>query len=156
MEFSSSSSMGIRRIESGILDNGSDIEAGLTPYAAGLGQFVKLDKDDFIGRDALEAADRSQLLFGLVCATATPEAAMDVHVDDGPVGHMTAGSWSPTLDAGIGYVRFDKPLPSDDWNGKTVFLHGHDGSLHEATVDTLPFVDKEKQLPRVQWSGPGS
>ena len=69
MEFSSSTSMGIRRIESGILDNGSDIEPDLTPFGAGLGQFVRLDKEDFIGRGALETADRSQLLFGLVCAT---------------------------------------------------------------------------------------
>ena len=156
MEFSSSSSMGLRRIESGILDNGTDIEPGLTPYAAGLGQFVKLDKGDFIGRAALETADRSQLLFGLVCSTATPEADMRVHFDDGPVGHMTSGSWSPTLDAGIGYVRFDQPLAGDDWNGKTVWLHDRDGKPHESTVDTLPFVDKEKQLPRAAWSGPGS
>ena len=156
MEFSSSSSMGLRRIEAGILDNGSDIEPGLTPYAAGLGQFVKLDKGDFIGRDALEAADRSQLLFGLVCATATPEAGMHVHFDDGPVGHMTAGSWSPTLDAGIGYVRFDAPLAGDDWCGKTVRLHDRSGAPHEATVDTLPFVDKDKQLPRAAWSSRGS
>ncbi|MCE2512277.1 MAG: aminomethyltransferase family protein [Acidimicrobiia bacterium] len=156
MEFSSSSSMGLRRVESGILDNGTDIEPGLTPYGAGLGQFVKFDKDGFIGRDALETADRSQLLFGLVCATATPEAGMHVHFNDRPVGHMTVGSWSPTLDAGIGYVRFDQPLPGGDWYGKTVFLHDRDGTPHEATVDTLPFVDKQKQLPRAVWSGSGS
>ena len=153
LEFSSSSSMGIRRIESGILDNGSDIEPDLTPFGAGLGQFVRLDKEDFIGRAALETADRSQLLFGLVCATAMPEAGMHVHFDDGPVGHMTIGTWSPTLDAGVGYVRFDRPLPGDDWLAKTVLLHDHDGTPHEATVDTLPFVDKGKQLPRVVWTG---
>ena len=154
MEFSSSSSMGIRRIESGILDNGSDIEPDLTPYGAGLGQFVRLDKDDFIGRAALETADRSQLLFGLVCASATPEAGMGVHFGNGPVGHMTNGTWSPTLDTGVGYVRFDEPLPGGDWLGKTVMLHDHDGTPHNATVDPLPFVDKDKQLPRIPWTGP--
>ena len=154
MEFSSASSMGIRRIESGILDNGSDIEPDLTPFGAGLGQFVRLEKEDFIGRAALEAADRSQLLFGLLCATATPQAGMDVHFDNGPVGHVTIGTWSPTLETGVGYVRFDRPLPGDDWFGKTVLLHDRDGASHEATVDTLPFVDKEKQLPRAVWSGP--
>ncbi len=148
MEFSSSSSMGIRRIESGILDNGTDIEPDLTPFGAGLGQFVRLDKEDFIGRAALESADRSQLLFGLVCGTATPEAGMEVHLDNGPVGHMTNGTWSPTLEVGVGYVRFERPLPGDDWLGKTVLLGDRDETLHEATVDTLPFVDKEKQLPR--------
>ena len=154
MEFSSSSSMGIRRVESGILDNGSDIEPDLTPYGAGLGQFVHLDKGDFIGRAALETADRSQLLFGLVCATASPQAGMAVHFDDSPIGHMTIGTWSPTLDAGVGYVRFHRPLPGDDWLGKTVMLHDHHGTPHEATVDLLPFVDKQKQLPRAAWSSP--
>ena len=153
MEFSSSSSMGIRRIESGILDNGSDIEPDLTPFGAGLGQFVRLDKEDFIGQAALEAADRSQLLFGLICSTAMPQAGMDVYFENGPVGHVTIGTWSPTLDTGVGYVRFDRPLPADDWLGKTVFLHDHDGAPHEATTDTLPFVDKDKQLPRIVWSG---
>ena len=154
MEFSSSSSMGIRRIESGILDNGSDIEPDLTPFGAGLGQFVRFDKEDFIGRAALEAADRSQLLFGIICATATPQAGMHIHFENGPVGHVTIGTWSPTLDRGVGYVRFDRPLPGDDWLGKTVFLHDHDATPHEATVDTLPFVDKDKRLPRTVWSGP--
>ena len=153
MEFSSSSSMGIRRIESGILDNGSDIDPDLTPFGAGLGQFVRLDKEDFIGRAALEAVDRSQLLFGLVCGTATPEAGMHVHFDNGPVGHVTIGTWSPTLEVGVGYVRFDRPLPGDDWLGKTVSLHDRDGTAHQATVDTLPFVDKEKRLPRAAWTG---
>lgn len=153
MQFSSSSSMGIRRLESGILDNGTDIEADLTPFGAGLGQFVRLDKGDFIGRSALERADRSQLLFGLVCPTVSPQAGMEVHTDSGPVGHMTIGTWSPTLDQGVGYVRFHRPLPDDDWYGKTVLLSDRDGSLHEATVDTLPFFDKEKRLPRAAWTG---
>ena len=156
LEFSSSSSMGIRRIESGILDNGSDIEPDLTPFGAGLGQFVRLDKEDFIGRAALQIADRSQLLFGLVCATAMPEAGMHIHFNGSPVGHITIGTWSPTLDTGVGYVRFDRPLLGDDWLGKTVRLHDHDGTPHAATVDTLPFVDKEKQLPRAAWRGSNS
>lgn len=153
MQFSSGSSMGIRRVESGILDNGSDIEPDLTPFGAGLGQFVRLDKEDFIGRAALERADRSQLLFGLLCATASPQAGMQVHYDNGPVGHMTVGTWSPTLDTGIGYVRFDQPLSGHDWFGKTVYLDDHGGTPQEATVDTLPFVDKDKRLPRTVWGG---
>lgn len=154
MEFSSSSSMGIRRIESGILDNGTDIEPDLTPFGAGLGQFVKLDKGDFIGRAALQEADRTQLLFGLVCATLTPESGAQVHFGNGPVGHVTIGTWSPTLDIGVGYVRFDQPLPAGEWLDKTVTLYDRHGTAHQATVDTLPFVDKEKRLPRAAWSGP--
>ena len=156
MEFSSSSSMGIRRIESGILDNGSDIEPDLTPFGAGLGQFVRLDKEDFIGRDALQVADRSQLLYGLVCPTSAPDAGEEVRFEDGPVGHVTIGTWSPTLDRGVGYVRFDQPLQDDAWFGKTVLLVDREGTPHEARVDTLPFVDKQKRLPRARWSGRGT
>lgn len=154
MEFSSGSSMGIRRIEAGILDNGSDIEPDLTPYGAGLGQFVRLDKDDFVGRTALERADRSQLLFGLICPTTAPHSELEVSFDGHQVGHVTIGTWSPTLDSGIGYVRFDQPLASDDWLAKSVDLIDRHGTPHPATVDTLPFVDKEKQLPRAVWRGP--
>ena len=156
MEFSTGASMGIRRIEAGILDNGSDIERDLTPYGAGLGQFVWLDKDDFIGKAALERADRSQLLFGLVCPTAMPEPGMGVSYGGRHVGHVTIGTWSPTLEVGVGYVRFDEPLGGDDWFAKTVRVHDYGGTPHTATVDTLPFVDKEKQLPRVGWHGPGT
>lgn len=151
MEFSSSSSMGIRRIEAGILDNGTDIEPDLTPFGAGLGQFVRLDKAGFIGRDALQDADRRQLLYGLLCPTAAPDAGLEVSSGTGRVGHVTIGTWSPALEAGVGYVRFDRPLPGDDWFGKTVLLHDRHGVSHEATVDTLPFVDKEKRLPRAVW-----
>ena len=153
MEFSSSSSMGIRRVESGILDNGTDIEPDLTPHGAGLGQFVAPGKEDFIGREALAYADRSQLLFGLICETASPQAGMQVLSKDNPVGHLTIGTWSPTLAKGVGYVRFDQPSSDGDWFGRTVSLQDHDGRLHDATVDTLPFVDKEKRLPRAPWTG---
>ena len=152
MEFSSSTSMGIRRVEAGILDNGSDIEPDLTPFGAGLGQFVRLEKGDFIGRGALEGADRSQLLFGLKCAAISPAAGMRVRFENRPVGHVTIGTWSPTLDVGIGYVRFDDSLPGG-WAGRTVSLLDNDGVAHAATVDTLPFVDKEKRLPRTPWKG---
>ena len=155
MEFSTSSSMGIRRIEAGILDNGSDIEPDLTPFSAGLGHFVNFDKGEFIGRTALETADRSQLLLGLECPTATPETFMTVHFESTPAGHITIGTWSPTRDRGVGYVRFDRPLPGDEWVGKRVQLEDHDGELHEANVELLPFIDKEKQLPRAAWSGGG-
>ena len=78
---------------------------------------------------------------------------MQVHFGNIPVGHVTIGTWSPTLDTGVGYVRFDRPLPGDDWFAETVYLHDHEGTPHEATVDTLPFVDKEKRLPRAVWRG---
>ena len=59
------------------------------------------------------------------------------------------GTWSPTLDTGIGYVRFEHPAPDGaDWLDKALQLHDLDGTAHRASLDTLPFIDKDKQLPR--------
>ena len=149
LEFSSASSMGARRIEAGILDNGTDIEPDMTPYAAGLGAFVDLSKPDFVGRSALEAADKSCLLFGLICETTIPLVGTKVFRDNETVGHMQIGDWSPTLSKGIGYVRFYKPAPGkDSWLGETVTFVDDEGKQHKGKVVTLPFFDAEKRLPR--------
>ena len=149
MAFSSASSMGIRRVEAGILDNGSDIEPDLTPYGAGIGQFINFNKGDFVGRQALETADQTQLLFGLACATATPATGMQIIVGDKAVGHITIGTWSPTLDIGIGYVRFFEPHDGgQSWLGQTVMLQDDNNIQHESQVVLLPFYDAEKNIPR--------
>ncbi len=153
MEFSSGLSMGIRRIEAGILDNGTDISANLTPFGAGLGQFVRRGKDGFIGQEALEGADRVQLLFGLKCRDISPQAGMHVHDEGERVGSVTIGTWSPTLSLGVGYVRFDKPYRVGGWSGRRVTLLDGEGSEYEATVVSLPFIDREKRLPRLPWRG---
>ncbi len=41
---------GARRIEAGLLNAGSDFDETVTPFAAGLGAMVNLDKQDFIGK----------------------------------------------------------------------------------------------------------
>ncbi len=149
LEFSSDASMEVRRVEAGILDYGTDIEPGMTPFAAGLGAFVDLSKPDFIGRAALEAADTSCLLFGLVCETALPLAGRNVFVGDKVVGHMQIGHWSPTLDKGIGYVRFYEPVAGGkSWLNETVTLVDDEEHHHACTTVSLPFFDAEKRIPR--------
>lgn len=149
LEFSSASSMGIRRIEAGILDYGTDIEPDMTPYAAGLGAFVDLSKPDFIGRSALQTADKTRLLFGLLCKTAVPMAGMIVQKNDRLVGHIQIGEWSPTLEKGIGYVRFYAPIKGKSgWLDQPVTLLDRDGNPHAAQVVSLPFFDPEKRIPR--------
>ena len=54
-----------RRIEAGLLDAGSDFGADTTPFEAGLGGFVECDNRDFVGRKALEAADKSCHTWGM-------------------------------------------------------------------------------------------
>lgn len=142
-------SMGLRRIEAGILDNGTDIDMTMTPFEAGLGAFVDLSKPDFVGRAALQKADQRCLLFGFVTESGVPSANHEILLDGEVVGFITAGSWSPTLEKGVGYVRFYAPAVSaETWLNQTVILKQTDGTTHTGKVVSLPFFDKEKHLPR--------
>ncbi len=144
MAFSSTSSMSMRRIEAGILGNATDIDMTMTPFEAGLGAFVDLDRDDFVGRDALLDVDQRPLLFGLKCAV-LPAVNSTVLDGNAPVAGMTMGVTSPTLGCGIGYVRFHEP---GDWVGRTLKIKLPSGEVHDCEIVDLPFVDPEKRIVR--------
>lgn len=143
--YGSMASMEIRRIEAGILDNVTDFDHTMTPFAAGLGPFVHPDKEGYVGRAALQAADRQVRLLGITCKDATPAYRGAVSENGVQVGHVTAATWSPTLECGIAYVRFDEP---GDWTGKTLTVETETGSSSAGEVTALPFYDKEKRIPR--------
>ena len=136
-------SMGMRRIEAGILDNGTDMDPSLTPYGAGLGKFVDLEARDYVGRAALSKADKRSLIFGLTAVNGAPVAGMGVLMDGRVVGTVTTGTFSPHLGHGIGYVRFNEP---GEWLGASVALP--EAGAGEAKVVALPFLDPERRLPR--------
>jgi aminomethyltransferase len=145
MVFGSISSMEIRRMEAAILDNLTDFDMTMTPFQAGLGAFVDLDKPDFIGREALLEADRRTLLHGVKCKSASPDIGSEVLDGEQKVGRVTGGAWSPCLDCGIGYVRFDEP---GDWIGKTLLLETHESANVPCEIVELPFYDAQKRIPR--------
>ena len=150
MEFSSTSSMTIRRIEAGIRGNMTDMDTTMTPFEAGLGAFIDMERGDFVGRAALLRADRRPLLYGLECSGALPSVGSTVLDGDTPVGRMTMGVRSPTLGCGIGYVRFDEP---GDWKGRSLRIRLPAGDVHPCEIVDLPFVDPQKLLVRAQVSG---
>ena len=146
MIFGSLTSMEMRRIEAGILDNGTDFDLSMTPFEAGLGPFVDLDKENFIGRDALLTAPRDgRRLFGLTCPGGVPGYGETLVDGCRAVGHVTAGAWSPYLKSGIGYVRFDAP---GAWAGRKLEVRTQDGALLDCEIVDLPFYDPEKRIPR--------
>jgi len=145
MEFSSTHALTIRRIEGGILGNGTDITPDMTPFEAGLAPFVNMEKGDFIGRTALLKKDRQCCLFGLTCRTETPAAGARVFEGGTEVGRITAGIPSPTLGLGIGYVHFNAP---GDWVGRTMAMRLPNGSLNDAQIVQPPFFDLDKKIVR--------
>ena len=138
-------SMDIRRIEAGIMNSGSDFDLTMNPYQVGLGQFVDLSKDDFIGKAALELAPKEKLVLGVRCDKSEPRVLSEVSVNSKNIGLITAAAWSPYLKSGIGYVRLTS---SGHKPGEAIEIYGIDGKKHVAKLLELPFFDKEKKIPR--------
>ena len=78
------------------------------PYEAGLGFAVKLDKGDFIGRDALIARKEHQTRT-LACLTtdSTEDVVLGkepVLAEGQPVGYVTSAAYGYTIEKGIAYA----------------------------------------------------
>lgn len=141
--------MGIRRIEAGILDYSTDIDKTMTPFDIGLGNFVDFSKEDFVGKKALEQADKGCRLFGLTSESGVPSVGCRVMLGNEVVGEIRVGDWSPTLEKGIGYVLFVQPAEAgQSWVGQQLTLVDKEDKQHECEVVELPFLDAEKKLPR--------
>jgi 4-methylaminobutanoate oxidase (formaldehyde-forming) len=96
------------RLEKGYRVWGADVTPEETPFEAGLGFAVKLDKGDFVGRDALVAAG-TEPATRLRCLTlADPRAVAlgsePVRVGDELVGRVTSGGYGYTVERSIAYA----------------------------------------------------
>ena len=96
-------------LEKGYRVWGADITPYETPYEAGLGFAVKLDKGDFIGRDALAAAETMPLERKLACLVlADPRSVAlgsePVRVDGEILGRVTSGGYGYSVDRSIAYA----------------------------------------------------
>jgi aminomethyltransferase len=131
------------RLEVGFCLYGNDIDQTTMPLEAKLGWITKLQKGDFVGRDAMLRAKEAGLKRTLVGLTldgrAFPRHGYDIAVHGTVCGHVTSGTMSPMLEKGIamGYVPVE---------------HGAEGSVVDivirnqpvaATVVKVPFITKQ-------------
>ncbi|MFB4286768.1 FAD-dependent oxidoreductase [Nonomuraea sp. ATR24] len=110
------------RLEKGYRVWGADIGPETTPYEAGLGFCVKLDKE-FLGRDALDP-DPPRRLRRL--ALADPRAVAlgnePVRLDGRVVARVTSGGYGHTAGQSIAYAYLEKD--ADDASGVEVEVEG--------------------------------
>ena len=137
--------MNIRRIEAGILNAGSDFNATTTPYAAGLGRFVDVDKGDFIGKAALAGADKGRRSHGIKCPGSEPLISGEIMVEGARAGRVTAGAISPYLGHGIGIALMDSAVHGA---GSAVEIRCKDGSLQPGELVEMPMYDQACEIPR--------
>ena len=94
------------RFEAGLPLYGDELSADISPVEAGLSMFCKLDKEVFIGKDALvrqKAEGTDKKLVGIeIHDKAIPRAGYPVELEDGTeVGVVTTGYRSISLDRSI-------------------------------------------------------
>ena len=122
--FEAGKSMGITPIGLGARDTlrlekkyclyGNDIDKTTHPLEAGLGWITKLQKDNFIGREALLKAKDAGLkrkLVGYICeGKMIPRHHYEILKDNQKIGHVTSGCYSPILgkNIGLGYVELSQ------------------------------------------------
>ncbi|MDR3626059.1 MAG: glycine cleavage system aminomethyltransferase GcvT, partial [Ignavibacteriaceae bacterium] len=98
------------RLEMGFCLYGNDIDQTTNTLEAGLGWITKLNKNDFIGKEALLKAKAEGLKRKLVPLIsdekAFPRHGYDLTADGKKIGSITSGTVSPVLDKPIalGYV----------------------------------------------------
>ena len=93
------------RFEVGLPLYGDELSADITPIMAGLGIFVKLDKPEFIGREALarqKAEGPQKKLVGIELQDkAIPRHGYTVLKDGTPIGEVTTGYHTISTDKSV-------------------------------------------------------
>lgn len=122
---------------------GNDIDETTNPYEAGLGWTVKLDKGDFLGREALrrikeEGPARKLIGFEMVGRGIARNGYPLLDKDGQTIGICTSGSPGPTVgkNIGLGY------LPAEMSKVGTEFLVDCRGRQVPAVVVKTPFYKR--------------
>jgi aminomethyltransferase len=134
------------RLEMGMALYGNDIDDTTTPLEAGLAWLVKLNKGDFVGRDALVAQKERGLPRRLVGFTmperSFPRHGYPVFYAGAPSGEVRSGTMSPTLGIPIGTAY----LPLAGAKEGTTFEIEIRGKRLPATVVKPPFYTHASHL----------
>ncbi|WP_418315610.1 aminomethyltransferase family protein [Piscinibacter sakaiensis] len=135
-----------RRIEAGLLFSGTDFDFSVTPFAAGLGAMVDLQKTgDFIGKAALAKADQRRRSWGLQCAGGVPRQGETLFLSGQGIGRVCSTAWSPFLQCGIAIVRMNDAAHRP---GTVLQVETSDGKRHDGTLCELPMYDQAGDIQR--------
>ena len=96
-----------RRIEAGLLSAGQDFSIETNPFSVGLGHFVDLEKDDFIGKKALLNANKECRSWGIRVVDGIAKKGRSLKLNGKIVGKVTSSTWSPYQVCGVGIALLD-------------------------------------------------
>ena len=124
------------RMEAAMPLYGHEMTDDITPIETGLGVFVKMAKENFIGKAALEAKEAAIKRVGLkVTGRGIIREHMDVYVGDEKIGLTTSGTHCPYVNVPIAMALINKEYAAI---GTKVEVEVR-GRKVEAEVVKLPF-----------------
>ncbi|MCX4573641.1 FAD-dependent oxidoreductase [Streptomyces sp. NBC_01571] len=128
------------RLEKGYRAWGTDMTDERNPFEAGVGFAVRMDKDGFVGQEALQGLATAEPARRLTALLLDDPASVvlgkePVHVDGAPAGYVTSASYGYTLGRCVAYAWLPA-LPS----GTGVHIE-YFGAKMPATVADEPLFD---------------
>ncbi len=132
------------RLEAALPLYGHELDAGINPYEAGLGKFVKMEKGSFTGREALKEISEGSFprkLAGIeLLGKAIPRQGFAIMAGGRKIGAVTSGTFSPTLKKPIalGYVE---SAEAEESKGYEVEIRGKGVA---ARMVSTPFYRRER------------
>lgn len=132
------------RLEAGMLLYGHDMNEDVTPLEAGVSWALNLDKENFIGRDALIAQKKDGVKKSFVgfemIDRGIPRQDHEIAKDGKVVGKVTSGTFSPTFknNIGLGYVPAELAQP-----GTEIEIRIRDKFL-KAKIVKIPFYKRKR------------
>ena len=127
----------VLRLEAGLPLYGHELREALTPFESASGFAVKMDKEFFVGQDALRGKENSLKTIKALKmeGKAIPREGYKVLRDGMEIGEVTSGTLSPTLESGIALAM----LPREVQIGDAVEILIRD-KTHAAQIVKKPFV----------------
>lgn len=131
------------RLEAALPLYGHELSPDISPLEAGLDRFVRFDKADFIGREALIKQKEGGILRRLVglemIDKGIPRQGYKVQAEGRSIGFITSGSFSPTLKKNIALALVDVSYAAQ---GAHVDVMVRNKAL-KAKVVKIPFYAKQ-------------
>lgn len=131
------------RFEAALPLYGHELSKDISPLEAGLGIFVKLNKGDFIGKEALrqqkeQGVTRKLVGFEMV-DRGVARNGFEIQVDGTRAGFVTSGSFSPTTKKNLGLALLKKEFCIE---GNTIDVIIRDRAV-KARIVKKPFYSKK-------------
>jgi len=133
------------RLEAGLCLYGNDIDESTTPFEAGLSFVVKLQKDNFIGKDALQKQKdqgiKRKRIGIIMTEQGIPRSNFPIiNGNNQQIGRLTSGTFSPLLKLGIG-MGYVEASEAQEGNSVNIKIRGKQA---KARIAAFPLYDGEK------------